>query len=126
MRTRYRSTAPLPEEYEEALCHFSHTVDRVIKGPILEHKTGMPASPPLRKHYVRQPQDPNSTKIVIESKSSSYEKKDRFLWTLEQLLNDHHVFLCGLENLTDETERLIRSDSESRERVSSLGSQSPL
>ena len=79
----------------------------------------MPASPPLRKHYVRQPQDPNSTKIVVESKSSSYKKKDHFLWTLEQLFNDHHVFLCGLENLTDEIERLIRNDSMSRERVSS-------
>ena len=30
-----------------------------------------------------------------------------------------HVFLCGLENLTDEIERLIRSDSKSRERMSS-------
>ena len=122
LRSRYANeisiTAPLPEEYEQALCHFSHTVDQVIKGPMLEYKTGMPASPPLRKHYVRQPQDLNSTKIVVNSKGSSYERKDHFLWTLEQLLNDDQVFLCGLENLTDEIERLIRSDSKSRERVS--------
>ena len=67
----------LPEEYDEALCHFSHTVDQALKGPLHEFKTGLPSSPPLRNHYVREPQDPNTTIIHVKSKTSSY-KKDHF------------------------------------------------
>lgn len=116
--TRISPSAPLPVEYDEALCHFSHTVDQLIKGPMLLYKTGMPSSPPLRNHYARQPQDPNSTKIVVTSKSSSYQKKDHSLWLPEQLLKNDQVFLCGLENLLDEIERMLRADAKSRERVS--------
>ncbi len=90
----------------------------MIKGPMLLYKTGMPSSPPLRNHYARQPQDPNSTKIIVTSKSSSYQRKDHCLWLLEQLLKDDQVFLCGLENLLDEIERMLRADAKSRERVS--------
>lgn len=116
--TRISPSAPLPKKYDEALCHFSHTVDQMIKGPMLLYKTGMPSSPPLRNHYARQPQDPNSTKIIVTSKSSSYQRKDHCLWLLEQLLKDDQVFLCGLENLLDEIERMLRADAKSRERVS--------
>lgn len=116
--SRISPSAALPEEYDEALCHFSHFVDQMIKGPILLYKTGMPSSPPLRNHYARQPQDPNSTKIIVTSKSSSYQKKDHSLWLLEQLLKDDQVFLCGLENLLDEIERMLRADAKNRERVS--------
>lgn len=33
------SSAPLPEGFDKALCHLSHTVDQMIKGPILHFKT---------------------------------------------------------------------------------------
>ena len=111
--------APIPEEYQEALCHFSYFLDQMTKGPILHYKTGMPASPPLRGHFEREPQDPNTTKIVVASKNSSYTKGEYFLWTLEQLLVEDQVFLYGLENLLDEIERMIRSTGQNRERVSS-------
>ena len=114
-----REDAPISEDYEEALCHFSYFLDQMIKGPILHYKSGMPASPPLRCHFEREPQDPNTTKIVVTSKSSSYTKGDYFLWTLEQLLVEDQVFLYGLENLLDEIERMIRSSGQNRERVSS-------
>ena len=109
----------ISEEYEKALCHFSYFLDQMTKGPILHYKTGMPASPPLRCHFSRQPQDPNTTKIVVTSKISPYTKGDYFLGALEQLLNEKQVFLYGLDNLLDEVERMIRSDGQNRERVSS-------
>lgn len=54
----------------------------------------------------------------MTAKSSSYQAKDHFLSSLEQLLDDDQVFLCGLENLLDEIERMLRSDAKNRERVS--------
>ncbi|KAL8667893.1 MAG: hypothetical protein Q9202_000358 [Teloschistes flavicans] len=109
----------LPREYEEALCHFSHFVEQMTQNPILGYKKGMPASPPLRSHYSRQPQDPTTTRIRTTSKSSSYMKKDHFLWLLERLLLDDQVFLMGLENILDEVNRAISRDKHNRERVSS-------
>ncbi|CAF9938008.1 MAG: hypothetical protein HETSPECPRED_000739 [Heterodermia speciosa] len=114
-----QTTALISEEYQEALCHFSYFLDQMTKGPILHYKTGMPASPPLRSHFSREPQDPNTTKIVVTGKSSSFKKGDHFLWALEQLLMDNQVFLYGLENLLDEIERMVRSNGRDRERVSS-------
>lgn len=59
LRERYSDqlspTSPMPKEYEEALCHFSYLVEQSIKGPLGNFKAGMPSSPPLRAHYVRQP-----------------------------------------------------------------------
>lgn len=44
--------------------------------------------------------------------------KDYLIWLLEQFTHKDQVFLCGLENLVDELERILRSDARSRERVS--------
>lgn len=116
---RTQNAAPISEEYQEALCHFSYFLDQMTNGPLLHYKTGMPASPPLRCHFWRQPQDPNTTIIRVTSKTSSYNREDYFLWALEQLLIEKQVFLYGLENLLDEIERMVRSDGQNRERVSS-------
>lgn len=48
-------TSTIPKEYEEALCHFSYLLEQSIKGPLGNFQAGMPASPPLRAHYVREP-----------------------------------------------------------------------
>ena len=108
----------IPEDYENTLCHFAHSLEQITKGPLEHFKTGMVASPPLRNHYARQPQDPSNTKIIVTGKNSTGVNNDRFLWLMEQLLNEQQVFLFGLENLLDEIERIIRSDSKNRERVS--------
>lgn len=50
----------LPEDYESALCHFTYSLDQITKGPLELWKVGMVASPPLRKHFVREPQDPSN------------------------------------------------------------------
>ena len=112
-------TAELPEEFAQALCHFSYCLEQMTKGPISSFKVGMPASPPLRNHYAREPQDPNTTKIGVVAKSSHQSRNDDFLWLLERLLIDQQVFLCGLENLLDELERMLRNDPKCRDRMSS-------
>ena len=40
-----QKAAPISEEYQEALCHFSYFLDQMTKGPILHYKTGMPHLP---------------------------------------------------------------------------------
>ena len=44
--------------------------------------------------------------------------KDYLIWLLEQFTHKDQVFLCGLGNLVDELERILRGDARSRERVS--------
>ena len=116
---RTQNATPISEEYEEALCHFSYFLNQMIKRPIQYYKGGMPASPPLRCHFSRQPQDSTTTGGFLESKSSSYTRGDFFLWALERLVLDDQVFVYGLENVLDVIERMVRSDGRNRERVSS-------
>ena len=78
----------------------------------------MVASPPLRNHFEREPQDPKNTRIRVVSKAGSTHSRDNLLWLLELLLQDDQVFLCGLDNICDELEREIRSSQTSRERLS--------
>ena len=108
----------LPEECAEALAHFEHLINQLTKGPLGDWKVAMVASPPLRQHYVREPQDPTNTRIGVTSKDRSHKKADHLLWLLEVLLDEHQLFLCGLDNVCDELEREIRSNRTSRERIS--------
>jgi len=111
--------ADLPEEYEHALCHFSFFVERATEGALGLWKVGMPASPPVRYHFYREPHEPGSTMIRVREKKNSFQEKDHFLWLLNRLTMDDQVFLCGLDNITDELERVIRSDPKNRDRLSS-------
>ncbi|KAL8830792.1 MAG: hypothetical protein Q9170_005575 [Blastenia crenularia] len=108
----------LSKEFSQALAHFEYLIEQCIKGPIGNWKVAMVASPPLRQLYVREPQDPHSTRIRVASKTSSRKKGDHLLWLLEIFLQDDQLFLCGLENVCDELEREIRSNQASRERIS--------
>ncbi|CAF9921572.1 hypothetical protein IMSHALPRED_005207 [Imshaugia aleurites] len=108
----------LPKNFARAHSHFSHYVGQVTKGALGKWKVGMVASPPLREHFVRAPQDPTNTKIQVTSKSNSHLERDYLLWLMERINMDDQVFLCGLENICDELEREIRSTPANRERVS--------
>lgn len=87
----------LPEQFARAHSHFSHYVEQVIKGALSKWKVGMVASPPLREHFVRAPQDPTNTRIQVTPKSTSHLGRDYLLWLMERLTMDDQVFLCGLE-----------------------------
>ncbi|KAI4192151.1 MAG: hypothetical protein LQ348_003254 [Seirophora lacunosa] len=108
----------LAESFAQALAHFEHMVEQFIKGPAGKWEVGMVSSPPLRQHYVRESQDPISTRIKVMSKDASRKKGDHLLWLLEVFLQKDQLFLCGLENVCDELEREIRSNRASRERIS--------
>ena len=110
----------LPEDYALALCHFSYQVDQHIKPAIGMWKRGMMASPPLRKHYVREPLDPNEpNKMILKARKPISHVEDPFLCLMEQLTRDDQIMFMGLENIVDELERLMRNDRKSRERLSS-------
>jgi hypothetical protein len=91
-------------------------LEQASKGPILNLKLGVPASPPLRSMFVRQPQVPGSTVIRVQTKSNV--QLDPLLWIFQTLWNDHQLFLCGLPGLMDELERLVQSDPSQKERLS--------
>lgn len=112
------SGGELPEDTAQALAHFEHLINQLTKGPLGNWKVAMVASPPLRRHYVRDPQDPTNTRISVTSKDGSRKKGDHLLWLLEVFLEEDQLFLCGLDNVCDELEREIRSNKTSRERIS--------
>ena len=107
----------LPVQFAQALVHFQYLLEQLTKGPISDWKAAMEASPPLRQHYVRETQDPNSTRIAVTAKVESRRKSDHLLWLLEVFLQDDQLFLCGLENVCDELEREIRSNQSSKARI---------
>ncbi len=108
----------LPDKFARAHAHLSHYLEQVTKGALSHWKVGMVSSPPLRKHFVRAPQDPTNTSIQVTSKSNSVSRGDNLLLLMEILTMDDQMFLYGLENICDELEREIRSSPASRERVS--------
>ena len=113
------SIGDLPEQLNDALAHFSHFLEQATKGPLALWKVGMVASPPLRGHFVREPQDPdNPNKIRVQRRGNAFHDEDYFLWLLERLTLEDQIFLCGLENILDEIERLIRGDQKNLKRLS--------
>lgn len=119
-RNQVGSCSDLSEDYQEALCHFSYLIEQAIKGQIAVWGVAMMASPPLRKHFARQPLDPdNPNRTVVKGRGNPFYDRDHFLWLLGRLILDDQVLVCGLDNIVDELERLIRSDAKSRERLSS-------
>ena len=124
MRSQYGDkTGPesdLPEAYKHALCHFSHLIEQAIKAPLGLWRGSLSASSALRNHFERKPYNPNERegRLIVRSKSDPLKDGDHFLWLVLCLMMDDEIALCGLENLLDELERLIRSDLPSRERLS--------
>jgi hypothetical protein len=106
----------LPPEYMKALLSFKYMLDQASQGPILNLKHGVPASPPLRSLFVREPQVPGSMIIRVQTRSGV--QLDPLLWIFQTLWNDHQLFLCGLPNLMDELERLVQSEPAQKERLS--------
>lgn len=106
----------LPPEYMKALSSFRYTIDQASKGPRMNLKNGVPASPPLRSLFIREPQVPSSPMIQVKIKSGV--PLDPMIWMFQILWDDHRLFLCGLPYLMDEFEQLIQSDPKQKERLS--------
>lgn len=111
----------LPEEYLEALHLLLYSLKRFSARPIDSLKVGVPASPPLRSHFVREPQEPGTPMIrVIERRNRDKDKHfGRLLWILTTLWDEQKRFLAGLQPLMDELERLLQNDPTQKRLISS-------
>ena len=114
--TQISRESPLPKVYEKALTHFSRCLEVLTRMSIYHFRRASPSSPPLRHIYAREFQDPNSKEVTIGSRTRN--KKEYFVLVLEQLSFEDRIALFGLENLTDEVERRMRTSSSNRELVS--------
>ncbi|ORY62097.1 uncharacterized protein BCR38DRAFT_394731 [Pseudomassariella vexata] len=106
----------LPTKLEEALLDLRYTLDRLVQGPILNTKLGVPASPPLRAHFERLPQQPGTSKMTVQTKRGP--GGDALLTLFSQLWDSGQVFLLRLPNLVDEMQRCI-DDPFQKGRISS-------
>ncbi|MCJ1283552.1 hypothetical protein MMC26_002882 [Xylographa opegraphella] len=104
-----RSISPmesLPSEYMDALLLFRYLLDRAINLQIQELVMIAPSSPPLRSHFVRETQIPNSTKMSCRSKGT----KSSLMYLLGLLLDKDQLFLHGLPNIVDDLDTVLRHD----------------
>ena len=111
----------LPEKDlpEELLKAFDYTLEQFTKGPIHKLKVSLPASPPIRALFVREPPTPNSSIIRVRKQRSPGDKdKELLFWIFETMWDEQQLHLAGLNTLMDEMDRLIQSDFKLKELIS--------
>jgi hypothetical protein len=108
----------LPEELEKSFHVFRYLVNEASKRPISKLKVVVPPSPPMRSSFVRQPQDPNSTIILVTRKPTKGD--DILLGFFMMLWDEQQLFLCGLDNIVEVMERLVQDDPEQKGRFSAM------
>ncbi|OOQ91405.1 hypothetical protein PEBR_00541 [Penicillium brasilianum] len=113
----------LPDEYLEALLRFRFYVNHAAKGPLGALKFKTAASPPLRKFFVREPlldyQSPK-IRVIFNSGAKMDVVEEQLIWLLRTLWEDgHELFLATMPLVVDEIERLIESEPNARELLSS-------
>ncbi|KAF7893650.1 uncharacterized protein EAF02_001188 [Botrytis sinoallii] len=106
----------LPPEYMKALLTLRYSLNQMAKGPIRNLKMAVPASPPYRSKFVRDPQVPGSTMIQVRSKGG----QDEMMWLFNSLWNDQQLFLMTLPTLVDEIESRIERDPNEKAKFSAL------
>ena len=104
------------KEYSDQLHHFQYRLQQMMKAPIQSLKQGVPASPPLRSLFVREPQEKNTTIIRVRTKNGI--GKNNLLWMFSLLWDEQQVFLYGLSNLMDELDRVLNKDAAQKQNVS--------
>ena len=104
------------KEYSDQLHQFRYHLQQMTNGPIQSLKQGVPASPPLRSLFVREPQEKNTTTIKVRTKNGI--GKNDLLWIFSALWDDQQLFLYGLSNLTDELDRVLNKEAAQKQNVS--------
>jgi hypothetical protein len=101
----------LPNELLNAFQYLRFLLDAAKTDLVLNLKTGLFASPPLRQFCVRNPQDPQSSMIKsIYNPPRQDHAVKRLMPLFDILFNDQQLSLFGLHTVTDEIERLFRAD----------------
>jgi hypothetical protein len=112
----------LPKDLYNALVDLKYFLEQFAIGPVNQLKIAAPASPPLRRLFVRQTQQPGTSQMIAETRTgvSRSDNQGELLWILETLWGDSRlVFLAGRKTLMDELERLVQMDPKNKELVSS-------
>lgn len=109
-------TKQLPSEYMKALLTLRYALTQMQKSPIDQLKMAIPASPPFRSKFIREPPVPGSSMIYVRSKSG----EDEMMWLLNNLWNDRQLFLLGLPAVVDEIESKIERDPIEKAKFSAL------
>jgi hypothetical protein len=112
----------LPVELMDAFQNLRFSLDAAKKALIQVLKVGLFASPPWREFCSRAPpQHPKSSKIETQySPPRQDHAVKRVMPFFDILFDDRQLFLFGLHSVTDEIERLVRSDVKVRALISPL------
>lgn len=103
----------LPRDLFTAFQSLRFVLDSVKTDLILNLKTGLFASPPLQQFCVREPQDSRTSTIRTAFRPPHQDHAiKRIMPFFDILFKDDQLHLFGLHNVTDEIERLTRSDPE--------------
>lgn len=113
----------LPAEYLEQLIRFRFYVDQAAKAPLTKLSCRTPASPPLRRIFVRDPpRDVHTTIIHWQTKPGIKlnNVEEQLIWLLSTLYEDGKpLFFASLPLVVDELERLLQSEPHAQELLSS-------
>lgn len=116
-------TKELPGEYHTALLKFRFYLLRTVERTLQALDTISRASPPLRQFFAREPPEYDAPDMMtIMPSSTKRDNTTRYvLWLLNILGGDgEDLRICGLTTVTDELERLLRSDPKALGLISSL------
>jgi hypothetical protein len=112
-------TVELPAEILKAFQNLRFILDAERADLIQILKVGLFPSPPMRKYCLREPQNPQTSKIIaLHIPPPGEQAVHRIMSLLSILFNDQQLFLCGLHTITDELGRLIESDAAARALIS--------
>lgn len=96
----------------------SRRIDEAKRRTMTNLESSIPASPPLRPHYIRLPQDPNNTMIAIEERQS--ENRGDLLFLLQILWDPVATHQFGLSDVLDQLEHLVIKEPEQKARLSTM------
>ncbi|KAK3669234.1 hypothetical protein LTR78_010888 [Recurvomyces mirabilis] len=126
LHTKYakdlRVDQDLPQEYLHALLRFRYYLDQAVKGPLRQLRNYALASPPMRPYFARSPAEGQPLKNqIVQKPGVKFDKSQHELLQLLMVLweNDYRVHLIGQTTAVDELERLLRSEPNARDMISS-------
>ncbi|PLB43388.1 hypothetical protein P170DRAFT_514616 [Aspergillus steynii IBT 23096] len=112
----------LPKEFYDELVKVRYFLEQLTSGPVGQLKAAVPASPPLRSLFEREPQIPGTSKMRVSSRPhrTMTDAQSELLWILETLWGDSRILqLAGRKTLMDILDRLVQSDPKNRDLISS-------
>ncbi|KAF9276006.1 hypothetical protein BGZ74_003785 [Mortierella antarctica] len=112
---KFKDKDPLPTELLEAFLDLDFSLGIYMNAPLMALKNIVVASPPMRRWFVRQPeQNPKNIQVTQKPNMDMDTTQKRLLWLFQILWNDGHRRLAGVLPILDMMERLVQNDPKSR------------